>query len=425
MGRAMGRIFWDEGAAMARVLNRLSDVTVRAKKRPGYCADGGNLYLRVAAGGTKGWIFRFTIGGRTRDAGLGPYPTVSLVKARQEAERCRRLVAAGVDPIETRQEQQETARIESAKAITFEQCALAYIASHELGWKSQKHKALWRSTLKAYVYPVVGALPVQAIDTGLVMKILEPIWGTKPETASRVRGEVESVLNWAKARGYRAGENPAAWRGHLDHLLPARSKVRRVQHHLAVPYPEMPAFMAKLRSREGIVARALEFTILTASRVGEALGARWDEIDLAQRMWIVPANRMKSAREHRVPLSPRAITILTDMAQVRQNEFVFAGLKQGRHLSDMGLRTLVADLREGVTRHGFRSSFRDWAAETTGFPNHVVEMALAHALPDAVEAAYRRGDLLEKRRKLMEAWAAYCAREPVSAQVVTLMRQTK
>ena len=331
---------------MARAINRLSDVAVRAKKRPGHIADGGNLYLRVAPGGTKGWIFRFTMAGRTRDAGLGPYPTISLVKAREEAERCRRLVAAGVDPIEARNGERQAALAASAKAMTFEQCAKAFIASHELGWRSAKHRAWWRSTLKMYAYPIMGALPVQAIDTGLVLKVLEPIWGKKPETASQVRGRIESVLSWAKARGYRHGENPAQWRGHLDHLLPARSDVRRVQHHPALPFSEIPAFMEQVRAREGIHARALEFTVLTAVRIGEALGARWDEIDLGAKLWTIPAERMKKGhKEHRVPLSPRAIAILKEMAAVQQNEFVFASLKSG-----------PATLRHGCARTGARTA---------------------------------------------------------------------
>ena len=406
---------------MARVMNRLSDVAVRAKKRPGYVADGGNLYLRVAPNGGKGWIFRFALLGRTRDAGLGPYPAVSLVRAREEAEKCRRMVAAGVDPISTRNEQREASRAESAKAMTFEQCATSFIASHEVGWKSKKHAAIWRSSLKRYVYPVMGNLPVQTIDTGLVMKALEPIWGQKPETAGHVRGRMELVLNWAKARGYRAGENPAQWRGHLDHLLPARGKVRPVQHHPALPFVDMPAFMQQVRARDGMAARAFEFMVLTASRTGEALGARWNEIDLATKLWIIPVARMKGGKEHRVPLSPGAMAILEEMAEVRQNEFVFPGMKKGRSLSNMGVIALVRQLRKGITRHGFRSTFRDWAAESTSFPNHVVEMALAHAVPDAVEAAYRRGDLLDKRRKLMEAWANFCGRE--DADVVQLKRK--
>ena len=407
---------------MARVLNRLSDVAVRAKKRPGYSADGGNLYLRVATGGSKGWIFRFSMAGRTRDVGLGAYPTVSLVKAREEAERCRRMVSSGIDPIQARKEERETARIKAAKALTFEQCAKSFIASHELGWRSSKTGALWRSWLSAYVFPIMGGLPVQAIDTALVLKVLESIWGEKPTTAGRLRAMIESVLNFAKARGYRAGENPAQWRGHLDHLLPASSKVRRVQHHPALPYAEMPLFMERLRARDGISPRALEFMILTASRTGEAMGARWEEMDLDARLWIIPSERMKSAREHRVPLSPRAVAIVKEMAEIQLNEFVFPGAKQGRPLSNMGARTLVRALHEGITRHGFRSTFRDWAAETTSFANHVVEMALAHSVAGAVEAAYRRGDLIEKRRKLMEAWAAHCGRHSRTAEVVPIKR---
>ena len=350
--------------------------------------------------------------GRTRDAGFGPYPTVSLTRARREAERCRRLVHDGIDPIEARNAERQAAVAASAKAMSFEQCAKAFIASHKMGWKSEKHGALWRSTLEAYVYPVMGALPVQDIDTALVLKALQPIWADKPDTASQVRGRIESVLSWAKACDHRGGENPARWRGHLDQLLPARSNVRRVQHHPALPFAEMPAFMEQVRARDGTAARAFEFMVLTASRIGEVLGARWEEIDRKARLWTVPAERMKKGRkEHRVPLSPRALAILEEMAKVRRGDFVFAGMKSGQHISDMGIRTLVGELREGITRHGFRSTFRDWAAETTAFPNHVVEMALAHAIGDAVEAAYRRGDLLQKRRELMEAWAAHCGGE--------------
>jgi integrase len=410
---------------MARVLNRLSEVAVRGKKRPGYSADGGGLYLRVAVGGSKGWIFRFSRNGRTRDAGLGPYPAVTLVRAREEAERCRRLVAAGIDPIDARQQERERARVASAKATTFEQCANAFLASRELGWKSAGYSAQWRSILRHYVNPVVGALPVHTVDTGLLLKVVEPIWGEKPEMANRVRAVIESILNWAKARGHRAGENPAAWRGHLDQLLPARSKVRRPQHHPALPYADMPAFMEQLRGRDAIAARALEFIILTASRPGEGLGVPWAEIDLDSKTWTVPARRMKSGREHRVPLSRRAMAIVTEMAEIRLNDFVFPGMKEGRAMSEMGPRFLLRSLRPGVTRHGFRSTFRDWAAETTNFPNHVVEMALAHMVGDRVEAAYRRGDLFEKRRRLMEAWAGYCARAPESAKVLPLRQRAQ
>jgi len=410
---------------VARGLHRLTAVNVTSRKKPGYYADGGGLYLRVAPGGTRGWIFRFTLAGRTRDAGLGAYPTISLVKARAQAERCRRLLTAGIDPIEARREEQDAARIASARATTFEDCAKAFIKSHEAGWRNDKHKDQWRATLATYCYPLIGALPVDAIDTGLVLKVLEPIWASKPETASRVRQRVERVLSWAKVRGYRDGENPAQWRGHLDHLLPAKSKVRRVRHHAALPYGEVGAFMARLREQSSVTARALEFLILTATRTGETRGARWDEIDFGERRWTIPAGRMKAGREHRVPLSARAIVILKGMAETRQNELVFPGAKPGRPLSQMSLTMVLRRMSYGhVTVHGFRSSFRDWAAECTSFPREVAEMALAHAVSDVVEAAYRRGDLLVKRRKLMDAWAAFCARDRAPAKVVSIKRRT-
>ena len=396
---------------MARVLHRLSDIAVRAKKRPGYVADGGNLYLRVAPGGSKQWMFRFALRGRTRDAGLGPYPTISLVQARQEAERLRRLVTAGIDPIEARNKEREAARVAATKAVTFEACAREFIASHEQGWKGPRTAKLWRAALTAHVYPVFGSEPVGAIDTTLVLRSLQPIWSQTPVMAGRVRSMIEVVLDSAKARGLRDGQNPAQWRGHLDNLLPSRRKVRRVQHHPALPFAEIPAFMAELRARDDLPARLLEFLILTAGRSGEGRNARWDEFDVEQAMWVIPVERMKGGREHKVPLSPRAVIILEQMAGLRLSDFVFPGQSESRPISGIGLRRLLHKLRPGVTVHGFRSTFRDWAAETTNFPNHVVEMALAHAVGDAVEAAYRRGDLLEKRRKLMEAWAAYCGRE--------------
>ena len=406
---------------MARVRHRLSDIAVRAKKRPGYVADGGNLYLRVAPGGSKQWMFRFALRGRTRDAGLGPYPTISLVQARQEAERLRRLVAAGIDPIEARNKEREAARVAATRAVTFEACAREFIASHERGWRGHRTAKLWRAALAAHVYPVFGHEPVGAVDTALVLRSLQPIWAETPVMAGRVRSMIEAVLDSAKARGLRDGQNPAQWRGHLDHLLPSRKKVRREQHHPALAFAEIPAFMADLRATDDdLSALLLEFLILTASRSGEARGARWDEIDFKQAMWVIPPERMKGGREHKVPLSQRAVIILKQMGEMRVSEFVFPGQSKNRPISNFGMRRLLCKLRPGVTVHGFRSTFRDWAAETTNFPNHVVEMALAHAVSDTVEAAYRRGDLFEKHRRLMEVWANYCGR--TSAQIVPLKR---
>lgn len=408
---------------MGRGLHKLSAATVSSRKKPGHYGDGGGLYLRVAPGGTKGWIFRFTRASKTRDAGLGSYPTVSLVKARDLAEQCRRLLASGIDPIEARKAERAAANDAAEKARTFAQCAKAYIASHEAGWRNDKHRYQWRATLEHYVYPVFGGLPVGEVKTEHVLKALNPIWTVKPETATRVRGRIEAILNAAKAQGLREGENPATWRGHLDQLLPARSKVRRVEHHAALPYNEVPAFMALLRTEKGITARALEFMVLTATRTMETLGARWDEIDLKARMWTIPAHRIKGGRAHRVPLSVRAITILKEMAEIRQNEFVFPGAKQGRPLSQMACLMLLRRMEYGhVTVHGFRSSFRDWASEMTDFQREVAEAALAHVVGDKVEAAYLRGDMLEKRRQLMGTWESYCAPDIRVASVVTTKR---
>lgn len=389
---------------MARTRNRLTAVGVSGCKHPGYYADGGNLYLKVGQTGSKSWIFRFTREGRTRDAGLGAFPTVTLLRARERAEHCRQLVSNGVDPIEARLEGKKS---QPPPAASFKACAESYLANQEAGWRNPKHRDQWKSTLKAYVYPLLGPLPIDAITTDHVLQVLEPIWSKKPETASRVRGRIEAVLNSAKARGLRNGENPAQWRGHLDHLLPSKGKIRRVKHHAAMAYKDVPAFMKGLRENTSISARCLEFVVLTCSRTGEALGARWSEIDLENKLWTVPAERMKAAKPHRVPLSSRTIAILKEMKAIKRNEFVFPSWKPGRTLSQMTLAMLLRRMGHTVTVHGFRSSFRDWAAEETRFSREAAEMALAHSISDAVEAAYRRGDLFDQRRKLMRKWADY------------------
>ena len=328
--------------------------------------------------------------------GLGPISVMSLARARELAAEAGRQRLQGQDPIKARDAQRAAAKREEPSAVTFKECAEQLIASHEAGWRNPfKHAKLWRHTLRDYAYPIIGDLPVGEVNTDLIKQVLKPIWTTKPETASRVRSRMEAVLDWAKVSGFRNGENPARWRGHLDHLLPAPSKVRRVRHHPALPYVDIPEFMEALRARNGISARALEFVILTAARSGEARGAFWDEIDLGARMWIIPVQRMKGGKEHRVPLSDRALAILKEMQGLRQNDLVFPGSKQGRPLSDMSLLMLLRELRPGITTHGFRSTFKDWAAECTNTPNFVSEAALAHVVADKVEAAYRRADLLE------------------------------
>jgi integrase len=393
---------------MARGTNKLSAVAVSKASKPGLYADGLGLYLQVSQWGTKSWLFRFMRGGQARKMGLGPVHTVSLKEARESALECRKLIRDGLDPIEARRGKIAAVRAEAARQMTFRQCAEKYIAAHSSTWKNEKHRAQWPSTLETYAYPVLGDLSVDAIEVAHVLKVLEPIWHEKPETASRVRGRVETVLDWATARGLRKGENPARWKGHLSKLLPARSKVAKVEHHAALPYAELPAFMADLRGMEGQSPRALEFLILTLTRTGETVGARWPEINMQEKMWTIPGERMKGGREHRVPLCDRAIQILNELP--REGDFVFIGGKIGTHLSDMALlMTLRRMGRADITVHGFRSTFSDWAAETTAYPQDLREMALAHAIDNKVEAAYRRGDQLEKRRRLMDDWAGYCA----------------
>ncbi len=387
---------------------KLTALRVGRIKTPGMYHDGDGLYLQVA--GSKSWIYRFMLHGKAREMGLGPLSVVSLAQARTRAAECRRLRHDGIDPIEARRAERAKAAVGAAKTMIFSECAAAYIAAHRTGWRSVRHMNQWKSTFAAYVTPVFGKLPVQAIDTMLVTKVLEPIWSTKPETARRLRRRIEAVLDWAKAREHRDGENPARWRGHLKHLLAAPSRARKVEHHPALPYTEIGEFMAALRERDGVAARALEFIILSAARSGEVRGARWAEIDLPARVWTVPAARMKSEDEHRVPLSDAALAVLRRVAKVREHDRVFPGERQAA-LGDRTLKRLLRAMGRGhVTTHGFRSTFRDWAAEKTSFPRELAEKALAHLVGDETERAYQRGDLFEKRRKLMDAWAAYCAK---------------
>jgi integrase len=400
---------------MARAIEKLTALKVEKEKRPGMYGDGGGLYLRVTDDGAKNWVFRFMLDGRPRWMGMGPLHTVSLAEARKRAGEHRLQRHDGIDPIEARRAERLKARLDVAKAITFKECAESYIKSHRAGWRNDKHGAQWEATLATYAEPIIGKLSVQGIDTTLVLKVLEPIWTAKPETAGRVRGRIEAVLDWATAREYRQGENPARWRGHLDKLLPARDKVRKVEHHAALPYGELPSFLVALREQEGIAARALEFTILTAARTGETMLARWTELDLLDRTWTIPAGRMKAGREHRVPLSARVLAILEEMQAQRHADdgFVFPGGKAGKPLSNMAFLMLLRRMkREDLTAHGFRATFKTWASERTSFQNEIVEAALAHVVGSKVEQAYRRGDMFEKRRRLMRQWATFCTTSP-------------
>jgi integrase len=426
---------------MARQTERLSPARVKHAK-PGMHADGGGLYLQVTVGKddqiNKSWIFRFALAGKERQMGLGSLKTIGLRDARDEAERCRKMLREGKDPIVVRDAKEAEQQVANAKSMTFDRCAELFMKSHESGWRNAKHRQQWRNTLATYAAPIIGKLLVRDVDTELVMQVLQPIWTTKPETAGRVRGRIESILDWAKVSGYRDGENPARWRGHLDHLLVARSKVRKVRHHPALPHAQIGEFMAALRKQEGIAALALEFAILTAARSGEVRGMRWDdrEINIADKVWTVPAERMKGDREHRVPLSPTAIEMIEQMREMRQNDFVFPGEKPDHPLSDMALTEVIrrmsdaaeaaggsrwADPKNGdadVVPHGLRSTFRDWISEETNFPPELAEAALAHIKGDKTEAAYKRGTMFDKRRDLMDAWAAHCNQPADDAKVV-------
>jgi len=406
---------------MARVIGKLTMLAVRQARERGLYGDSGGLFLQITETGAKSWVFRYKVRGRHRVMGLGPLHTFSLAEAREKAIQCRKARFEGIDPIDARRAGQAQVTLDAAKARSFDECAEAYITAHRPDWRNAKHATQWTSTLAAYASPVFGSLPVQAIDMGLVMKALEPIWTTKPETASRVRARIEAILDWAKVKGFRQGENPARWRGHLESLLPNKAKVREVEHHPALPWAQIGTFMAALREQQGVAARALEFTILTTARTKEVTGAPWGEIDLGERLWTVPKERMKGNRVHRVPLSNAALSIIEDMQEVRVGDFAFPGATRGRPLGTNAMTQVLRRMGRGdFTVHGFRSTFSDWVSECTGFPREEREMALAHRVGDKVEEAYRRGDMFEKRRHLAEAWARFCAEPSPAGRVVPI-----
>lgn len=383
---------------MAETRNRLTNAQIKGLP-PGRHADGGGLYLSVKDSGARSWAFMWKRGGKRREAGLGSPPRVTLAQARRTAERYRAAVAEGRDPVAERQ---------SVKAATtFGEAAEQFLADNEAGWKNAKHRQQWRNTLATYA-GLLTNMKLHDVDTDAVLRCLKPIWTEKPETASRVRGRIERVLAYAAARGWRDREriNPATWSGHLSAILPAPKKLSR-GHHTALPWQEVPDFMAALRERDGLAARALEFTILTAARSGEVREATWDEIDREAAVWTVPAPRMKGEREHRVPLSGPALAVLSVTPRIDEGALIFPGARRGP-MSDMTLSAVLKRMGVNTTVHGFRSSFRDWAGDATAFPRELAEAALAHAVGDATERAYRRGDALAKRRELMEAWGAHC-----------------
>ncbi len=421
---------------MPKVLaNELTAPAVKHAK-PGRHGDGGGLFLLVKATGRRSWLFRYRMGGRVRDMGLGAASgpgAVSLSVARDKARAALDFVKRGIDPLAERDRVVAAAiaddENDKVRTKTFKTVAEGYIEANEAGWRNAKHRAQWRSTLKAYAYPHIGHLPVSDVATAHVMAALEPVWTRRPETASRVRGRIEAVLDYAKAREWRTGENPARWRGHVANMLPNRSKVAKVQHHAALPWSEIGNFMAEVRARDATAARALELAVLTAARTGEVLGSRWAEIDRKSAVWTIAGDRMKAGREHRVPLSPAAVAVLDEMEKLRPEHdakgeaHIFPGAREDRPLSQMAMLMLLRRMgRAEITAHGFRSTFRDWCAECTAYPHELAEIALAHAVGDKVEAAYRRGDMIEKRRRLMGDWAEFCARPAGAGSGVTPIR---
>ena len=391
---------------MARILYKLNDAKLKALKQPGLYGDGGGLFLQVTTASSRSWVYRFQLHGRRRDMGLGSLTDIGFAAARNLAKDARELAAKGSDPIAAREASQAAQRLAEAQAVTFEAFADAYVADHEKGWSNGKHRAQWRSTLKNHVYPVLGKLPVQAIDTPLVLRVLEPLWKKRPETASRVRGRIEAILSAAKAKGMRTGENPAQWRGHLDQILPPRKKVQAVRHQPSIPYAELPALMARLKALNSISAKALRFTILTCCRTLEVTGAMWSEFEEA--LWTLPAARMKARKIQRVPLSAPALAIVKEMSEAKLSKYVFPGWKRKAPLSDMAMLQCLRGVKAGITTHGMRATFKTWATEQTAFPDYLSEMALAHVSADRVRDAYARGELLAKRVELADAWAAFC-----------------
>jgi len=404
---------------MGRSIERLNALQVAKLAKPGMYPDGGNLYLQVSATGSKSWLFRYALGGKERQMGLGGLTAFTLAEARQRAKEQRKLLVDGIDPLTIKRESQLQRRLSDANILTFDRAAAAFIEAHSPGWKNIKHGDQWRNTLATYASPIFGTLPVSSVNTALVLRVLQPIWAAKTETASRLRGRIEKILDWAKVQGFRLGDNPAAWKGHLDKLLSAPKKTTKVEHHPALPWSAIGAFIHDLRAMPGSAALATELIILTACRTSEALNATWAEFDLDGTQWTIPAARMKSGREHVIPLSIAALAVLVKArAESNDSDFVFPGRK-GTALSNMSCLAVLKRMgRANLTIHGFRSTFRDWAGETTAHPREVIEHALAHLLKDKAEAAYQRGTLLEKRLALMSDWAAYCATVRTAGDVV-------
>jgi len=408
---------------MAQLKQRQLDSLIKAGKA-GSHSDGGGLILKLNGKGAANWMHRYQMNGKRRDMGLGGYPLVSLADARAKVADARKLIADGIDPIEERNRLATLKAYQAANGVTFEQAATQYLEDHLPSWKNEKHRYQWQATLAHYVFPVIGQKSIQDVNTEDVLKILRPIWLEKPETASRVRGRIETILNAAKATGLRTGDNPAAWRGHLTGLLPKHNKRQLVQHHPAMPYNDLPMFWQELKQHSTHSAKALQFLILTACRTSEVCNATWDEIDLEAKIWTIPAHRMKAGQAHRVPLTATMLALLDSLERIESNPHIFTGMKAGQPISNATMHRLFTHYMgySQYTVHGFRSTFRDWAGECTHHPRDVCEKALAHTLDSVTEASYARGDLLEKRRRLMDDWTAYATTPVGSSNLVRFQR---
>lgn len=406
---------------MPRKAKELAPIEVKRLTVPGLHAVGGvaGLYLQVLPTGARTWVLRARIGGKRRDMGLGGYPDVTLALAREKAREARLRIDAGVDPIAERAAARSALAAQRGAEMTFDDCARRFIEAKAAEWRNDKHRKQWAATLETYASPIIGKLAVRDVSLAHVVKILEPVWTTKTETASRVRGRIESVLDWATVRGFRKGDNPARWKGCLDKVLAKPGKVAKVEHHAALPIDQVPAFMRELRERHGIAARALEVLILTAARSGEIRGATWNEIDLQAKVWTVPAGRMKAGKEHRVPLPDRVVEIIKALPRIEGTDLVFPAPRGGM-LSDMTMTAVMRRMKVDAVPHGFRSSFRDWAAERTAYPHEMAEAALAHVISNKTERAYRRSDLFDKRRRMMEDWSKFCDTIMPAGEVVPI-----
>ncbi len=393
---------------MAKQINKLTDRSVKAQKKQGRYADGNGLYLQVSKSGSKSWLFRYMLDGRARQMGLGSVGTKTLSEAREDSLTYKRLLKEGIDPIQDRNNRIAKTKAANKDILTFKESTEEYLKAHSAAWKSVRHGEIWHSSVKRYAYPELGTMPISSIERSHIMRVLKPIWVKKTETAKKLRGRLEAILDWATVQDYRKGENPARWRGHLDKLLPKPSEVHTVQHFAALPYSEINNFMNKLREREALSALALRLISLTATRSGAVRGAKWSEFDLKNAIWTIPAERMKARKEHVIPLCNEALSIVLSLPHLAGSEYLFTGTRSGKPISDVVFKKLMERMKTtGITTHGFRSTFRDWAAEQTSFPREVIESALAHQLKDKTEAAYFRSNLLDKRRELMDKWGDY------------------